>query len=457
MRLSIHPPSFLTLALLCVGIPLPTKAADPDTETLQAWFATAPDKRKQPEVSDRDLTADECKALLPQLWKACREGAQSLGWEETLPPLPPTLEEMRKNPPKEPLRPSTLKIGDFTMPFLMLVKGEKPAGGWPLFIALHGGGGNAQAAGPHAWDVNTREWQAQMSLFERVYEPAGIYFIPRMADDRKGRWYLDHNQTAFEEVIRDSLLFRDVDPNRVSMLGISEGGYGAIRFAGNRPDRFAATNGMAAAEPLDTSPPENMRNVGMRIDIGEKDTMFDRVGLARRMGERLTALKKEDPDGYDFLVNVQADRGHGIDYAEGPKWIAQRVRDPWPKRVVWTVRPFDKTVALQNYWLALPERPAKMPLFLTATAKDNTVTITAESESADKQSRVPSTEGTVLLRLNDQLVDLEKEISITVNGKALPPAKAPRRLAIMARTLAERYDPNFVFPAEIIVPLGEGE
>jgi predicted esterase len=454
MRISLLPLNFPTLALVLLGLPDSTKAAPPDTEPLTAWFATAPADRGTPPVPDQDLSADEVKALTPELWKACQEGAKALGWDQTLPPLPPTLEEMKKNPPKEPLRPSVLKIGDFTMPYVMLVKGEKPAAGWPLFIALHGGGGNDKAAGPHAWDVNTREWQAQMSLFERVYEPAGIYFIPRMADDRKGRWYLDHNQSAFEEVIRDSLLFRDVDPNRVYLLGISEGGYGAIRFAGNRPDRFAATNGMAAAEPLDTSPPENMRNVGLRIDIGEKDTMFDRVGLARRMGEKLAELKKDDPDGYDFLVNVQADRGHGIDYAEGPKWIAERVRDPWPKRVVWTVRPFDKSVALQNYWLALPERPARMPLFLTAEIKDNTIAITAETESDDKQSRVPATEGTLLVRLNDNLVDLDKPVTLTVNGKALPATKPPRRLATMARTLVERHDPNHLFPAEISVPLG---
>jgi predicted esterase len=422
------------------------------SDNLRGWFAMPVESRgAPPEVSGR-LSREQAAALGPKLVEACREGARKLGWGNVLPPLPPTLEEMKKNPPKEPLRPSVLKVGGFEMPFVMLVKGEKPKSGWPLFIALHGGGGNDKAAGPHAWDVNTREWQAQMALFERVYEPAGIYFIPRMADDRKGRWYLDHNQAAFEEIIRDSILFRDVDPNHVYMLGISEGGYGAIRFAGNRPDRFAATNGMAAAEPLDTSPPENMRNVGMRIDIGEQDTMFDRVGLARRMGVKLDELKKADPGGYDFLVNVQAGKGHGIDYAAGPKWIAQRTRNPWPDKVVWTVRPFDKTVALQNYWLALPEKPAAPPLFLTASLKGNALTITAEVESPDKKSRLAAPVGKLLVRLNDKLADLDKPVFLTVNGKTLPPVTPTRTAATMARTLAERCDPNFMFPAEIVVP-----
>lgn len=441
---------FLPLLLPAIfAHPLP--AAPAPAQEMEAWFSKAPAERGAPPLGDKPLSRTEATVMTKTVAEACRKGAAALGWEKALPPLPPSLEEWKKNPPKEPLRPSMLKVGDFQMPFVMLVKGEKPKDGWPLFLCLHGGGGNDKAAGPHAWEVNTGEWQSQMALFERVYEPAGIYFIPRMADDRKGRWYLDHNQQAFEEIIRDCLLFRDVNPNRVYMMGISEGGYGAIRFAGNRPDRFAATNGMAAAEPLDTSPPENMRNVGMRIDIGEKDTMFDRVGLARRMGEKLGELKKADATGYDFMVNVQAGKGHGIDYAAGPKWIAERTRNPWPQRVVWTVRPFDKTVALQNYWLALPEKPAAMPLYLTAAVKDNTVTLTAEVDGPDKKSRIPATQGSVLIRLNDTLADLDKPVTITLNGKSLPPATAPRRADTLARTMAERCDPNYSFPAEILV------
>lgn len=450
--------TFLTpLCALLTLSPLAAVRAASTPEPLEAWFATPPEKRAAPQFGEAPLSKPEAAKAAARVTAACRAGAVALGWDKTLPPLPPTLEEMKKNPPKEPLKPSALKTGDFTMPFVMLAKGEKPKTGWPLFLCLHGGGGNDKAAGPHAWEVNTGEWQAQMALFERVYAPAGIYFIPRMADDRKGRWYLDHNQIFFEEIIRNSLLFRDVDPNRVYMMGISEGGYGAIRFAGNRPDRFAATNGMAAAEPLDTSPPENMRNVGMRIDIGEQDTMFDRVGLARRMGTRLEELKRADPDGFDFLVNVQAGRGHGIDYAAGPKWIAERTRNPWPAKVIWTVRPFDKTVALQHYWLALPERPAKLPLYLTAAVRDNAIAITAEMDGPDKKDgapvRIPAT-GALLVRLNDTLVDLDKPVAITVNGRALPAATLPRRLATMARTMAERCDPHYLFPAEVTVPLG---
>lgn len=439
-----------TRALLrCLAAVCPTfalGAQEPPAEAIAAWFATPPAARPALPAAGAPLSRRDAEALVPQLWAACRAGAAKLGWDTLPAVLPDDL-------PKA-LEPSTLQVGDFTMPYVLLCKGEKPAGGWPLFLCLHGGGGNGDAKGPHAWDVNSREWQAQKTLFQRVYQPAGLYFIPRMADDRKGRWYLDHNQKAFEEIITRCLLFRGVDGNRVYLMGISEGGYGAIRFAGNRPDRFAATGGMAAAEPLGTSPPENMRNVGMRIDIGERDTMFDRIGLARRMGERLAELKAGDPQGYDFAVHVQPGRGHGIDYSKTPPWLAERVRNPRPARVVWTVRPFDTTVALQNYWLALDEAPAAMPLYVTATLAENHLVITAEVDGPEAgKGRVPAATGTLRVRLDDRLADLDAPIAITVNGVARPAQKAVRSLEVMARTMAERLDPDYAFAAELTIGL----
>ena len=439
------------LFLAAAAQTLATPAAETKDDALNAWFAKPADDRGAP-PSGPPLTRAASDALLPSLISAARSGATAAGLDKLL-PAPASLESLRNNPPAAPLRPGTIKTMGFEMPFVLLAKGEKPKDGWPLFLCLHGGGGNDKAPGPHSWDVNSREWQAQVALFERVYAPAGIYFIPRMADDRKGRWYFDHNQDAFDKVIRAAIAFLDVNPDRVCMLGISEGGYGAIRFAGNRPDRFAATNGMAAAEPLDTSPTENMRNVALRIDIGENDTMFDRVGLARRMGDSLTDLHLKDPGGYDFLVNIQKGRGHGIDYAPGPQWIASKTRNPWPDRVVWTVRPFDRSVALQNYWLALPAAPDTMPLRLSAAIKNNTVTLSAETDSPGGTSRLPASSGRILIRLNDHLADLDQPVTVILNGKPRPPVTVQRSLATMALTMAERGDPRLCFPAEISVDL----
>lgn len=435
-------PTRLLLALLTTVAA--ATAQDAASDPVRAWFATPPAQRSAFADLGEDLTREQVVQRRGELLAALRAGTLALGARQLAEPAASA----------EATTEHALALGALSMPYVLFHKGERPANGWPLFLCLHGGGGNAEATGPHAWDVNTGEWNAQRRLAARRYPANGLYFVPRMADDRQGRWWFDHNQQAFDTVIRDAILFADVDPDRVHLLGISEGGYGAIRFAGNRPDRFAACNGMAAAEPLATSPPENMRNVALRIDIGERDTMFDRVGLARTMGERLATLRAADPGGYVHELVVQPGRGHGIDYAPGPRWLVDKVRTPRPDRVVWTVLPFHTQVALQSYWLALPERPTTMPLYLRATVREQRLELVAEvDDPAHAGQRLPARSCRVLVRLDDGMADLDRDLEITVNGAKRPAVRPHRRLATMVHTLAERGDPRLCFPAEVVVDL----
>lgn len=442
----------VVLAFASMTVPARLTAQVAEHDVLVRWFLD--DKRDDSLVpgGSKGLDRAEVAAWTTAMWSALVAAKRQLGDDDLV---------AAASSPNEAIA-GELRIGEYRMPYVLLQKGEKPQSGWPLWICLHGGGGNDQAEGPHAWSVNTREWDAQKRLFERVYQGSGLYFLPRMADDRRGRWWFDHNQVAFAEVIRKAILFREVDPDRVYMMGISEGGYGAIRFAGNRPDRFAACGAMAAAEPLSTSPPEDMRNVSLRIDIGEKDTMFDRIGLARRMGERLAELKAMDPSGYDFALNVQTGRGHGIDYSLTPKWLETKVREPRPKCIVVTVQPFDSLVELRSHWLALEERPKRLPLRFRATCEGNRIAITAEHDApievGTEQTRTslqPATEGTLLVRIDDDLCNLDLPIELSVNGVARTPVMARRSTAVIARTLLERCDPRGAFCAEIRVSLGQ--
>lgn len=442
----IEPPRNVTFALLAACLAACSTAPQPTAEDLRAWFSKPAESRgPAPETSDA-MTRAEADAWKDLVVAACRDAMRTNGADDLVTASTTATDAQQ----------GELRIGEFTMPYVLLQKGERPQNGWPLWICLHGGGGNDQADGPHGWSVNTKEWDAQKRLFAKVYSGSGLYFIPRMADDRRGRWWFDHNQVAFDEVIRKSILFRDVDPDRVYLMGISEGGYGAIRFAGNRPDRYAACGGMAAAEPLSTSPPENMRNVALRIDIGEKDSMFDRIGLARRMGERLAQLRAEDASGYDHDLHVQKGRGHGIDYSLTPKWLATKTRQPRPTHVVWRVLPFDSSVELRSHWLALTEQPKRMPLEIRASIEGQRITITAtlDAEPTDASSqRAPTLEGTLLVRLDDSMLDLDQPVELVVNGVARPAVRVARSLATMARTMDERWDPKGVFVAEIAVPL----
>lgn len=424
---------------------------------LQDWFAKPESTRGEvpAQVQGTLKSASEVKAAADKIWQAYKSGALALGWDKDLPPLPPTLEEIKTLPADQRPKPARGQLSDSgkEMPFYLLAKGAKGTNGWPLFLSMHGGGMARSPGNPHGSRMNDSEWQTQVRLFEAIY-PGGLYFIPRMADDNDGRWWYHYCQAIYDRAIRRAVLFLDVDPNRVYVMGISEGGYAALRLGAHMADRWAGACAMAAAEPMDTSPPENFRNLPLRCAIGERDTMFDRIGLARRFFAKLDELQKADsaPNAYVHFFDEQAGRGHGVDYQAGPEWIARFERNPWPPRVVWTVQPLHGVFRRQLYWLALDRVPEQTPLYLTATVARNVVSVTAEQQGADGQ-RVPAAGAELRVYLNDTLANLDQPLKILVNGKTVFDDEVSRRVATLARSLNERGDPFFMFPIEIPIQL----
>ena len=341
-----------------------------------------------------------------------------------------------------------------------------PESGRPMFICTHGGGQKADVGGPHAWNVNTREWQTQTQFAVRLYEPEGLYFVPRMADDRLGRWRHAHHQDQFELAIRHGILFWGVDPNRVYKLGISQGGFGSAILGMFMPDLFAGINPMAGGVGL-SNPPENLRNVATFHSVGERDTMFNRAGNAIATHERLEELREQDPEGYANQLDVQPGRGHGIDYRRGAPWIAKHTRNPHPDVVVWTSQLESGRRRGQAYWLELAGDDLKGSIALTAKAdrETNTVTLTAQQLTTEtpegdpvllgeqEADPTPLKDATVSVLLNDTLVDLDKPVTVVCNGEEVFSGKIERDANTLLETLVRRGDWNYAFPARISVEL----
>ena len=400
------------------------------------------------------LAAGDVEMEQNRLWKAYTEAARRARWDRELLPVPETIAKMTERRKRPQLTAGSLKSGEHEMPYLFMAKGEKPATGWPMFICLHGGG-QQKVEKAHGWDVNTREWQAQMSLTGRVYKPSGLYFIPRMADDRLGRWWHKHNIDIFTRVIRHAILFNDVDPNKIYIMGISQGGYGSCHLAPFMADLFAAAGPMAGGMMTVT---ENLRNLPFRSDIGEKDTMFKRIEYAQQLHEAIDAHKAKDPEGYKNVLAIQKGRGHGIDYSLSPTWLATNTRNPHPERIVWRCHNKHGIFRDNFYWLSLTNTPEKGEFRIVASLdkKNNLVTITAEEvtpakEQGEEPSRKPLTASQIVVHLNDAMLDLEKEITIELNGNQAFKGMLQRSQGTILRNLVERGDINYAFPAEVKV------
>ncbi|MCT4590578.1 MAG: hypothetical protein N4A71_22315 [Carboxylicivirga sp.] len=420
-----------------------------NTKLITNWFSMPDRGENFPKAIEKlaPLSKQEVKNSESLIWEAYKTGTTNLKKDTILPEptiYPGDSLKTRIKPPKY-----MLDLGDKTMPFHFIGKGNVNTQKCPLFIALHGGGQDTRVKGqPHASPMNDREWNAQVLLFSWLYPTDALYFIPRMADDHDGRWYYNYCQTAFDQVIRQAILYHNVDPNRIYLIGISEGAYTAYRLGAFMADRWAGANSMAGGEPINNAPPCNMRNLAFRADIGEFDTMFGRLDLNKHYAEALDKLQKEDPQGYTHHIKVHKGKGHGIEYQSGPSWIYQYTRNPNPEKISWKVIKVHGNHKPQLYWLGLPTEPQYYPLQINAELDRETNSIDLVVEKGQSDDKLPLT-----VYLNDDMLDLDKPVAITINKGTAKEYTVERKVSTMMKTLNERGDPNYMFSAEITIDI----
>lgn len=420
------------------------------------------------EVKLEEIPADLTKLddLRRSLFDSYAAAAKKAGENKFIAPV--HLEKGVKNA----LSPASFHIADgLDMPYLVFSRGEKPEGGWPLVIAMHGGGGTSdKLANPHAWPVNTSEWKAQTSLAASIYPDGAIYFVPRMVDDNRGRWWRDFNEVAFDAMIRHAIVNWEVNPDRVYMLGISEGGYGTEVLSKRMTDRLAAVSAMACGYGSSIHF-ENLRNLAYRTDVGENDTMFGRVTNVRHNFKLLEEMHAQDPDGYLFSLNEQKGRGHGIDYKPGPAWMITHTRKTHPKRVVLTSYRADQKRNDSAYWLQITKDLGERDIYLDARIDKaaNAIDIKAEATPGDATYQspdgakhlvdpgklVPAQGARLRLWLHESLVDFSKPLVVRINGKEVKNGEITASLKAMMESLQRSGDPQRIYPAFVDVEVSD--
>lgn len=161
-----------------------------------------------------------------------------------------------------------LQIGDLSMPFFYQTFGTKPTDGRSLFISLHGGGG-APAA------VNDQQYENQKRLYDQTMRTLeGIYLAPRAPTNTWNLWHQSHQIEFLNRLIQLAVIYEDVNPNKVYLLGYSAGGDGVYQMAPRLADYWAAA-AMMAGHPNDASP-LSLSNLPFTIHMGAEDAAFNR-------------------------------------------------------------------------------------------------------------------------------------------------------------------------------------
>lgn len=322
-----------------------------------------------------------------------------------------------------------LKDGSLEMPYDYKTFGKKPNGGRSLWISLHGGGGTPK-------QVNDQQWENQKKLYTL---DEGIYLAPRAPTNTWNLWHEGHIDRMFGRLIEDLIVFEDVNPNRVYVMGYSAGGDGVYQLGPRMADSWAAA-AMMAGHPNGVSL-LSLRNVPFALQVGGNDSAYNRNKVGKEYGEQLDKLQKDDPKGYEHFVKIHEGKGHWMnleDKAALP-WMAKFTRNPVPERVVWkqTGTPHDR-----SYWLAVPSKEAKGDSLVIATRSGQEIDV-ATAEKVTK----------LLIHLDDRMADLDQPIAVKYGGEKLSSAVASRTVATMIKTLVGRGDPSLIFDAEVEVTL----
>ncbi|MCL2406884.1 MAG: hypothetical protein FWC95_03030 [Defluviitaleaceae bacterium] len=349
--------------------------------------------------------------------------------------------------------------GDVMMRFTFAINGLPGRGGYPVYIAMHGGG--------QGHPIMNETQFAGMSRRYRDSVDNGIYISVRGVRDTWHTHFNPESYPCYDKLIEALVLNHNADPNRVYLLGYSAGGDGVYGITPLMPDRFAAVN-MSAGHHNNISA-VNFMNTPILLQCGDKDTPFNRNHETVKYGQKIKELRGKYP-GYvsETYIHVDKEHSHVVDHSDkrvlqkiykdavawyenealehetieantnAMDWMNRYVRNPIPAVLAWDLSA--RAEMRENdcyYWLRAGKEQRSGILRASYNGETNTINIATEEFA-----------GKFTVLLNYDMLDLCKEIKVNVNGIEWAHTVAPSE-EIMAKTLKERGDVNFCFSAEI--------
>lgn len=347
--------------------------------------------------------AQDSLASIVKEWKAAKKKQYQKAWDQRV-----------------------INIDGLTMPFWTTYYGEEPAGGYNLYISLHGGG-TVPA------EVNDQQFDNQKYL----YEPANsLYFVPRAPYNAWNMWCKPKLDQFYEAIIQMCMAQANINPDRVYLMGFSAGGDGVWRMAPRMADSWAAAS-MMAGHPGDVSL-LNLRNTPFMIWCGAEDAAYDRNKLDKQRGEQMDSLQKADTGGYIHETHIVEGKGHWMDRVDtaAVSWMARYTRNPYPRKIVWQQADVRRP---SFYWITISNKEMLPGKTVRLEVHDNIIDIS----QCDYRR--------LTFGLNDELVDLNRKVIVRFKGKTIFKGKLRRSAQTLRKTLYERNDPRYAFPAELTV------
>ena len=278
-----------------------------------------------------------------------------------------------------------------------------------------------------------------------------------------GGWWRTNTETMVDSLLKEVQRKYNVDPERVYLSGLSNGGTGTFDYASLWPHRWsAAVVAMGAGlfgftEPGGDRPfVSNVVHVPMLFLHGKRDQVIAVAATTRTVdslrAQHADVAMKIFPEREHEIVPGSGDDGATVDFFQHHESRAI------PKKIDFSAA---TTVHARNYWIEILEKES--PAAGDALKDDASIpdAVRARLGSLVRAEVRGSIDDDNTIRLDVQHVrrlrlllrpDLFKtaaNITVKLNGKAVFAGPLPNDCALYARTLADYGDPWLAYSAEM--------
>ena len=378
-------------------------------------------QRKTVELAAREYFVD--KDSIDQILRENPNEVRKLAWRSYL-DSPLSLKQ------KSDFDANQVTFKKHLSPYTIKEVGKRPKNGWPLFIAMHGGGGAPKR-------VNDSQWKHMQIYYKDQEQLEGYkYLALRAPNDTWNGFYDDYVYPLVENLIRQFIAFGDVDPNKVFIMGYSHGGYGAFSIGPKIPFRFAAVHASAAALTDGQTSAKTLRNTRFTFMVGEKDNAYGRRERCEKFAAKIDELKKDNEGAYPVEFMYKEGHGHGgLPDRDMISQMYEHDRNSAPNHVTWEMT---DSVVKRFSWLKCDE-PKKGQL-IDARIYGNTIEV--KSENCKSFS----------IMLDRRLIDPDKPIELKISGNSNTIEYKPT-FKTLCQDIAATGDLNLAFDFEIKVNL----
>ena len=303
---------------------------------------------------------------------------------------------------------------------------------YPVEFLLHGGVSRPE------WDSGGEWWRRG---YDSLKKEDRIVVVP--AAWNTAFWWFDIQAANLPSILIELKQIYNIDDNRVTLSGVSDGGTGAYFFAFKQSTEWAAFFPYIGHPGVLRNPQsgpgyklyfENLMSRPLYIVNGENDPLYPVSSI-----EPFIKILQEANISHVF--RAIEDGGHNTNWLPDEQPMIEQFkldnpRVPFPSELRWVADRSDRYN--RNLWLRIEELTAEgLPGIMTVNKEGNSFTITAESVDA------------FTLLLSPEQVDFSEEVSVVVNGRLIFIGKVEQDMNTLLDWVVRDRDKSLLYTAAL--------